>query len=273
MRGLSFPPVLESEVLVLFGMLIPYLDDEFVIEEFNSTPGFPDCFALRNGVKVGIEFEVDSRHFYAHDHHKDPNLVNCNLIICWKNSFGPYIIVPDKNGGSHKIEIIELERVVREKSLFNQLFAKEKPHVPQEWSEEMFLAELRRKVRDEKVHVWINNLIEVCKSSSEFKMASGKGKRQATLGFHIVNWLSYGIGVPTPILFLDNGSISFDCGNMQKIPHVEKELREKINQIRTKKWGRWCIIPIRDESTFNHIKSLLEWLQKTASKTLNINEN
>ena len=46
MRGLSYPPVLESEVLVLFGMLIPYLDDEFVIKEFNSSPGFPDCYAL-----------------------------------------------------------------------------------------------------------------------------------------------------------------------------------------------------------------------------------
>jgi hypothetical protein len=66
MKGLSHPPVLESEFLVFFGMLIPYLDDDFVINEFNSSPSFPDCYALKNGVEVGIEFEVDSNHFYAH---------------------------------------------------------------------------------------------------------------------------------------------------------------------------------------------------------------
>jgi len=91
------------------------------------------------------------------------------------------------------------------------------------------------------------------------------------LGFHIVNWLSYGIGVPTPILFLDNGSITFDCGNMQKIPQVERELRERISQIRTRKCGRWCNIPIRDENTFHCINSMFEWLQKTAGKIVNIN--
>jgi hypothetical protein len=114
---------LESEVLVLFGMLIPYLDDEFIIKEFNTSPGFPDCYALKNSVEVGIEFEVNSNHFYEHGHDRDANVDKCDLIVCWKNTINlPYITVNDRLGRRHQIEILELERVIKEKSLYEQLF-------------------------------------------------------------------------------------------------------------------------------------------------------
>jgi len=73
-RGFLHPPALESEVLVIFGMLLPYLDDQFVLDEFNSSPAFPDCFARRNGKRIGIEFEVYSKNFFAHKHHMDQNI-------------------------------------------------------------------------------------------------------------------------------------------------------------------------------------------------------
>jgi len=121
MKGLSYPPVLESEVLVLFGMLIPHLDDEFIVKEFNSSPGFPDCYALRNGEEIGIEFEVDSRNFYEHKHHMDPDVDKCNLIVCYKNPLDSYIKV-NKQGKEHRIEIFELKRIIEEKSLHEKLF-------------------------------------------------------------------------------------------------------------------------------------------------------
>ena len=266
MKGLSYPSLLESEVLVLFGMLIYHMDDEFAIKEFNSSPGFPDCFALRNGVEVGIEFEVDSRNFYEHRHHVDSNIGKCNLIVCWKNALGPHIIVQDKYGREHQIEIIELERVVKEKSLTKLLFPLEKTSTPPEWDEEAFLKELKKKIRDERVHAWIAELIRVCKQSPEFAMAHGKGKRQVTSGFHVKKWLSQGIGDPTPIQFLDNGEIVFVCRRLDKIPEIEKELRNKINSVRSRKWRVWCSIPIKDEKTFIVIKEIITWLSDAARK-------
>jgi len=51
-RALLYNPMLKNEVVMLFSMLIPHLRDSFVIEEGDHST-FPDCFALRNGQKVG----------------------------------------------------------------------------------------------------------------------------------------------------------------------------------------------------------------------------
>jgi len=100
-------------------------------------------------------------------------------------------------------------------------------------------------------------------------VAFGKGKRQATLGFHVRKWLSQGIGDPTPIQFLDNGQIVFVCRKLDKIPEIEKELRNRINRIRDKKWSVWCSIPIKNENTFKAIKETINWLSKTVSHEMN----
>lgn len=66
-RGLIYNPTLESEVVMLFSLLIPHLLDSFAIEE-GDRGAFPDCLALRNGQKVGIEFELYANNFFDHKH-------------------------------------------------------------------------------------------------------------------------------------------------------------------------------------------------------------
>jgi hypothetical protein len=46
-RGLLYEPTYENEVVLLFGLLIPYCKDEFVIDRYFGS--FPDCIARRNG--------------------------------------------------------------------------------------------------------------------------------------------------------------------------------------------------------------------------------
>jgi hypothetical protein len=60
-RGLLYNPMLENEVVMLFSLLIPHLKDSFAIEEYSGT--FPDCFALRNGQRAGIELESVASNF------------------------------------------------------------------------------------------------------------------------------------------------------------------------------------------------------------------
>ena len=219
------------------------------------------CFAKRNGKRIGIEFEVYSSNFFDHKHQLHPNIPRCNMIICWENNLEPVINVKDKNGKIHQIEILELSKIIKEKKL--KIFLKSRPPTPS-WDKETFLKELNKKVGKGDTYNWVEALIQYYENYKHvFVMAYRKGKRHATLGFHVRKWLSEGVGVPTPILFSDDGSVAFDCKDMP--PHIEKELRSRIALIRTKKWVRWCNIPIRDENTFKILKETIQWLAETIS--------
>jgi len=111
-RGLLYNPTLESEVVMLFSLLIPHLPDSYAIEE-GDRGTFPDCLALRNGQKVGIEFELYANNFFDHKHDKNDNLTKCNIIVCWKNNIRNTI---KRNGiellniKGQEIEIISLDK-------------------------------------------------------------------------------------------------------------------------------------------------------------------
>ncbi len=75
-KGMLYEPILESEVILLFGLMIPHLPDSFVIDQ-GDFGQFPDCYAFRNNVRIGIEFELYSKHFLDHNHQNNPLLRNC----------------------------------------------------------------------------------------------------------------------------------------------------------------------------------------------------
>src|SRR5207249_11449991 len=83
-RGFLYEPEYEEEVVMLFGLIIPRLNDSYLIESCSGA--FPDCFALRNGQRIGIEFELLSGNFFAQRHERDPRLKDCSMLVCWKNN-------------------------------------------------------------------------------------------------------------------------------------------------------------------------------------------
>jgi hypothetical protein len=96
--GFIFGPTNENGVLCLFGAMAEKLG--FKIARIQT--GFPDCEAMRvlKGGRlkpVKIEFEYESRNFYAHMH--DPK--GCDLIVCWEHNW------PDC-----PLEVIELKAAV-----------------------------------------------------------------------------------------------------------------------------------------------------------------
>lgn len=246
--GLMYPPQRENEVYVLFGMLLPYLDDRFVIEKWGD---FPDCKAMRNGKPVGIEFEVDSKTFLSHKHPKNPNLTKCSIIICWKNSFG-YDKIKIKG---QEIEILDLKKETEKKNLGIILNPQYQPAPNQD--EKGFFEKLREETGSEEKYEWIKSLVEFCKSKNEFVMTVGKGKHQASLDFHISKWLAMGVGVLSPIQFYDNGSVVFDFKDMPELAKIE--LRRRIGENESSK-KRWRQIRIHNLETFNNINEALRWL-------------
>jgi len=96
--GFIYGPTNENGVLCLFGAMAEKLGFKIVRIQI----GFPDCEAMRvvrNGRlrPVKIEFEYESRNFYAHMH--DPK--GCDLIVCWEH-----------NWEECPLEVIELRKVV-----------------------------------------------------------------------------------------------------------------------------------------------------------------
>ena len=246
--GLMYPPQRENEVYVLFGMLLPHFDDKFVIEKWGE---FPDCVGRLNGKPIGIEFEVDSKTFFSHGHPQNANFHNCNMIICWENG----LRTDRMTINGQEIRILDLKKEYETKKLDFILNPEFQPKPVRE--EKEFFEKLREKVGSGERYGWIKSLVEFCKNNREFIMTIGKGKHQASIDFHIGRWLAMGIGVPTPIQFYDNGSVTFDFKDMPE--RAKRELKNSIGEPETSK-KRWRQIRINKRETFDKINEALRWL-------------
>ena len=96
--GFVYGPTNENGVLCLFGAMAEKLGFKIALIQV----GFPDCQAMRvvkggRLIPVRIEFEYESKNFYAHMH--DPK--GCDLIVCWEH-----------NWPECPLEVIELKKVV-----------------------------------------------------------------------------------------------------------------------------------------------------------------
>jgi predicted transport protein len=83
-RGLTYAPVNEQGVVLLFGMLAKELGFHVQLVR----PGYPDCKAVRslgNGryEEVNIEFEFRSSGFKAHLNQE----VKSDFIVCWEHNW------------------------------------------------------------------------------------------------------------------------------------------------------------------------------------------
>ncbi len=254
-----YNPDYENEVIVLLGMLLQHLDDEFRVDTFSGD--FPDCIAFRNGRPVGIEFETKASHFFDHRHDRDPCLDKCEMIVCWTNDLEGSLMVKGEgkaSGIERTIEVLELSRILREKKL-DLVLGGPRPSKLGGWSSEEFYKRLRDNVGERRCR-WVVKLIRLCEESDEFILAPGKGKKKATVGFHVRKWLSRGIGVPTPIQFYESGSCVFDCENMPEPIATELRTRTDAPRRRSGGWKRWYEKKVDDEESFKMVREALQWL-------------
>jgi hypothetical protein len=235
-RGLKYAPAYEAEVVMLFGMMLPYLSGSFEIDEYNDA--FPDCSAQFNGKHVGIEFELKASNFEAQKHHLDPRLRNCNLLVCWENDKGQDTLRYEQKEtkATVEIKIIELSQEVEilQKKGLKFILNPEKPkHPTSKWERETFLNQLEintksGKVKDDDVS-FINELLNFCEKNGGLKVVYGVGKI-ASLTVRIKKW---GKISPSGIMADGHVWINFRDANKSWIypsPEIEEEVRHKFNQ-------------------------------------------
>lgn len=252
-RGLLFAPSYEYEVIMLFGMVLPYLNYNFKVEEF--TGDFPDCYAKLDDENVGIEFEVKASNFQQHKHKSHPNLKNCDFLVCWKNDLGKdKMVIAQK-----EIKIIDLsevvERLEKEKKLIF-VYYKRQRRIPSKWDKKQFIKQLRGNV-DEKEANYLERLLEFCLKKDGLEVVFGKGKI-ASFVVRIKKW-----GKVTPLGVMANGTVWFafkDASKFWFYPDkiIEEKLRRMFNE--PKKYYR--NYRIKDEKTLTKFKEALELLVK-----------
>lgn len=255
--GFLYAPYYENEVVLLFGLLMPKLESKYVINEFSGS--FPDCIALRDGIEIGIEFEVNSQHFLVHRHDQDPNLKKCQLIVCWENAWNSNErIFIDVDGNSYKIVVLALKDFLEKNKL---AFVKsDKPKYNKIlWNEESFFSELRKKT-DEKVFARIAEVYAFCVSHNDFNVAFGQGKKIAGFNVAVKRWQRDNIGVPAPIQGYSDGNIAIDY---RKLPrNLESQLRQITGDPRNKtgKPKRWQYFNMKNDTDLEFVKQALKWV-------------
>lgn len=258
-RGLLFEPTYEQEVIILFGMLIPYLKDSFIIDKYPDT--FPDCFARRNGQEIGIEFEVKASHFYEHHHDTNANLKKCNLLICWENDIprktttrGDIELLNPETIKGHSIEIMALKKFYEEKSLKLILDGK-RPDVERA-NKERFFEQLKENV-DAKKQSWINELYDqVNQRKEDFEVKWGGGERLSTMRFFVKRWNV------DPIYIEGSGRVWLIYqGNPAISPwKLPQEVRTMLQQRFKHPKPTWYTVPLDTQSDLDNIKWALEIL-------------
>lgn len=255
-RGLFYEPSSENEVLILFGMLLPYLDDQFGIDEY--TGEFPDCKATHKGRSIGIEFELYSSKFYAHKHHLDPRLPKCDMIVCWKNNLGRNKL----KIGEQTIEIYTpLSKIIDKKGLNGFILNKApKPGKEGAWTQEEFFVQLKEYVTNDEDYGLFKELYEFCVNNPEFEVIFGKGDKLGTFQVRVKK-----LGKVIPVGVNANGKawLTFrDANRSWMLPEqIEKEFKNRWKVPETT-W--WTNIHLKDRETLDKIKTTLEWLAESA---------
>lgn len=235
-RGLKWAPSYEGEVAILFGMLLPYMEEKIVIDEYTDV--FPDCKANIDGKDVEIEFEVKSSNFVAQRH----DCSKCHIIVCWENDLR-----------NCPIEVIALkdraEKVKKERGIVLIQNPMEK-EPPRQWDERTFFEYLNRRV-GERVRSLIEELYKFCKNVKKYPIRFGSGKF-ATFGV-----LSEGGKRGRVFLLVDSkGMLTID---FQTVPEdIASICRENVKAVREDaSWRAWVYLEA-NESTVNLVKELLE---------------
>jgi len=215
--GFLYEPGNEREVCILFGLLIPYLSEEFqrlgfpssefYLDEFKES--FPDCIFFVNKKKIRAEFELYSSNFKYHPFHDSKN---CDLIICWKHDWTMDCPLP----------VLDLSKIIskiREKGL--NLILEARPKNPDRGGKRWELEEFKDRLKEREILELINGL----QTAESIRLQTGKGKKVATLGIGVD-------GLIYPLWIEDTGKAGIAYFNVDVKPPKRQLPEDKIREIR-----------------------------------------
>ena len=257
MFGFLYEPSNETEVCILFGLLMPYLSEEFqrlgfpsseyYIDEFAGS--FPDCTLSLDGRELRVEFELYSGNFKEHNH--DPE--KCDLVVCWKHD---WLNCP--------INVLELSKVtseIRGKGLNLVLNSQPKhPERYRRWSLEEFKSRLKENLPENDYNEMLK-FVDVLRAVEGIEFQTGRGSKIPTLGICFKK-----LGPMYPIAIEATGKAYIAHYNVNIQPPEPLLPEDKIKEIRnflgeTEKM--WHYIEASDtKELVNRLKKIIEIIVK-----------
>lgn len=266
--GFVYEPSTENEVVLLFGVLTPYVGSflekmgfgsNFLIEEWTENP--TDCVMEVDGKKIRVEFELYSSHFRGNH---DPD--KCDLIICWKNNWV---------NSPHNIKILELkmvcEKIAAEKGI--QLVLNKRPkHMPRSspWTEEEFMHALKKNVGEDRFKIF-QKFFEEIGSLKGVILQTGIGKKIPTMQ---IGFEKLGV-FPLVVDALGRVSIAYyNVGRKPPVPFFPADLIERIwialGAPKTKEgeMKKWHYIKASDSNELTQkLKDIINMVLETAENS------
>lgn len=241
-RGLLLAPSNEQEVVLLFGLLLPFLDEPFSIDECREA--FPDCTAIRSrdGRKLRIEFELLSANFHEHGH--DPE--GCDMIVCWKHNWPS---CPER------LEVLELSRIVSECKPEFVLDPTQTKYPQVIWDEKSFFDEAGASPVG-----YVREVYDFCRSQRGLSVAFGRGSRLASFTVRATSH-----GAPSNSLFGVYADGRIWPGFPDAYPeHIREEFRSRLARIdrisRAVREKAWLEFVIQNEEELEILRDTIRWL-------------
>ena len=233
--GLRWAPSYEQELVMLFGMLLPYLESIAKVEE--SSGQFPDCVAVgAEGKPIRIEFELTASSFLQHGH--DPD--ECDLIVCWLNDW-PESPVP----------VLELKEVVRQRAPWAVHYPAQSKSRASAWDEAAFMAQAT-----EAAAAMLEGIKRIVAQHEEvLRLVPGQGDREATVGVALLREGSGRI-----YALFARGFVDVDFTRLQN-PKLQAELRPRLAPLGEKALTRsWARLSAAEAHGRELLLSSLAWL-------------
>jgi hypothetical protein len=162
-----YEPGNEYEVCLLFGFLLPYLEGEWVLDEY--TDNYPDSTFLVGGKAVRVEFELYSANFVDHGH--DPE--KCDMIVCWKD-----------NWPNCPLEIIELSLIMDARNLRGLIKNRCTKYQVTQWTLAEFLESVRQHRGAGDMEL-LKGFFRRLEDNSQVRYIPGRGKRGVTMKIYV----------------------------------------------------------------------------------------
>lgn len=250
-RGLLWEPTYHDEVIMLFGILLPYFDESYAI--YKCQRPFPDCFAFLSSKKsnkpVRIEFEVYSRDFCRGKGH-DPK--KCDVIVCWKDNW------PECPKNIKVIQLYDIISRVKPKLILNPSSTPYKTRM--KWNEKRFFDQAGKHPKG-----FIRKIYNFCRQQPEFDIRPGTGRKKATLlvykiwprNYGVVLWL-WADGKIQPYFVNDNFAEPLQDEYRKRMQQISPQIKEHIEKNK-----KWPFIVIKNKREFNTLKKSLKWLARS----------
>ena len=254
--GFKHYPGNETEVCILFGLLMPYLGEELkklgyecseiYFDEFRGS--FPDCTLIVDGKPLKVEFELYTSNFVEHGHSPE----DCDLIICWK-----------QDRPLDKVKVLELYEIV--KRMPNIIEKHEPKRSIRTWDIQEFLRFIDEKLPSVEIEM-IRRFFENLKKNPNLEIWSARGKLPV-LTLHFTKQDFHSLWIEATAKGITAGIAYYNVNVKQPQPYLPEKKIEAIRKFLKEPTKLWHYIKAKNTKELLHkLKKIIEIIEMPTDK-------